>query len=180
MGIKQLTGAMLAATTVMAMGACSDSTAAAGDDFVKASASGPISGQIELRPDGGVDATNMLGVACMPGAGGMHPMVSLKISTDGRPFGLALKFRLPPAAKSGRYPLSIAGQNGTVRTTLQMQADGQRVTAGVTGGQIQLETLERGYAGEFDLKANLYGGRLNGEQRLNGRFRVARVVAGNC
>jgi len=175
---KYLTPASLALSTMLVLAACqeSSSASAAGQtqgDYVSATASGPVNGQIEYHRDAAQVTGSVLGVACV----GPWPMINLRVDGEGRSFGMNLKLRLPQGAQNGNHPITMTGANNSVRASLQVQAQGANKTAIIKQGQLQLQVLEQGYAGEFEMDMSLTGA--PGDQHLKGAFRSTQV-SGNC
>ena len=109
----------------------------------------------------------------------MGPWPSLMLTLDAadHPVGIKLNLRLPANPGAGEYALSMAGQNGSVRTGLQIIRNGRPQTALLQSGELTLTAVGESYAGSLVARFKIPG--VAEVLELEGALRTS-LVAGRC
>lgn len=158
-------------TALLVVGLAGCKPPAMAQEFVRLTATGPVSGEIDHVVDRARVEGDAVGIVCM----GPWPTINISLAESGeRPFGIQLQMRLPADAGAGDYALSITGADNSARVSMQFITDGSRTLGVVQEGQLAIEALDEGYAGTFDMTL-----RDGDAQTLSGSFRIT-LTTGNC
>lgn len=115
--------------------------------------SGALNHEISHRFEVRSDVRNRIGASCM----GPWPSLMLTLDDADHPVGVKLNLRLPSKPEVGKYALSIAGQNGSVRTGFQIIRNGRSQTALLDSGELRLSTVGQAYTGNLAARFKLPG-----------------------
>lgn len=135
--------------------------------------SGALNHELSHRFEARSDVRNRIGASCM----GPWPSLMLTLDAADHPVGVKLNLRLPSKPEVGNYALSIAGQNGSVRSSLQIIRNGQTQTALLERGELALTAVGENYAGRMSARFKISGEAEALE--LVGSLRTSLVV-GSC
>lgn len=159
---------------VLVLGLLGVSCAAQADlGEVSMSVSGAMNHELSHRFKSSSDVRNRIGASCM----GPWPSLMLTLDAADHPVGMKLSLRLPAKPETGKYALSIAGQNGSVRTSLQVIRGGHTQTAMLERGELALTAVGKSYAGNLMARFKVPGQAEVLE--LAGSLRTSLVV-GSC
>lgn len=134
---------------------------------------GVLNHEISHRFQARSDVRNRIGASCM----GPWPSLMLTLDAADHPVGVKLNLRLPSKPEVGEYALSLAGQNGSVRSSLQIIRNGRSQTALLERGELSLTAVGKRYAGTLVARFKIPGEAAALE--LAGDLRTSLVV-GSC
>ena len=140
---------------------------------VQLNLSGALNHDISHRFEARSDVRNRIGASCM----GPWPSLMLTLDAADHPVGVKLSLRLPAKPETGNFALSLAGQNGSVRTSLQIIRNGRTQTALLERGELALTSAGESYAGSLAARFKIPGEAAALE--LEGAMRTSLVV-GSC
>lgn len=152
---------------------CSPGAAWADLGEVSIQLSGALTHEIQHRFVARSDVRNRIGASCM----GPWPSLMLTLDAADHPVGMKLSLRLPAKPETGGYALRLAGQNGSVRSSLQILRNGRSQTALLERGELTLTAVGERYAGSLVARF-----KLPGEAEvlvLEGSLRTS-LVMGSC
>ena len=115
--------------------------------------SGALNHEISHRFEVRSGVRNRIGASCM----GPWPSLMLTLDAADHPVGMKLSFRLPAKPEAGQYALSLAGQSGSVRTSLQIIRNGRSQTALLDSGDLTLSSVGERYAGNLVARFKIPG-----------------------